>query len=289
MSVKVLNDKVILEHAGSSVEIYYYGATVTSWNYRGKELIFLSKKSFLDGTKAIRGGIPIVFPQFAKASDPSAETAALPQHGIARISNFELLEDLTDSESVSIKLGLSDSQISESLRKFWPKKFKLIYTVTLKDGALKTDLTVKNEDSTPFDFQALLHVYYSVPDISKLSVEGLINVSYIDKVNKFAKSIENDQFVKITQPTDRIYLDVPTETIKIHLSEDFKEGFTLQRNNLKDTVVWNPWIETAKSLTDFDDDEYKQMVCVEPGHVSDYVNLKPGESWECGQIIEYKP
>ncbi|CAI2194873.1 9676_t:CDS:1, partial [Funneliformis geosporum] len=63
MSVKVLKDKVILEHAGSSVEstlsyralssicceltncssssVYFYGATVTSWNYRGKELLFL--------------------------------------------------------------------------------------------------------------------------------------------------------------------------------------------------------------------------------------------------------
>ena len=41
-------------------------------------------------------------------------------------------------------------------------------------------------------------------------------------------------------------------------------------------------------MSDFDDDEYKQMVCVEPGNVSDYVNLKPNESWKCRQIIKYE-
>lgn len=41
-------------------------------------------------------------------------------------------------------------------------------------------------------------------------------------------------------------------------------------------------------MSDFDDDEYKQMVCVEPGHVTEYITLKPEESWEGGQTIQYK-
>ena len=59
---------------------------------------------------------------------------------------------------------LNDSQISENVRKDWPKKFKLFFTVTLNDDTLRTNLSVKNEGpDTPFDFHALLHTYYSVP------------------------------------------------------------------------------------------------------------------------------
>uniref|UniRef100_A0A1D1YKM3 glucose-6-phosphate 1-epimerase n=1 Tax=Anthurium amnicola TaxID=1678845 RepID=A0A1D1YKM3_9ARAE len=290
MPVEVKEDKVILEHAkGSSAEIYFYGGTVTSWKYRGKELLFLSKNSSLNGTKAIRGGIPVVFPQFAKAADPSAETAALPQHGLARISKFEWLGVSVDNESeLSVRFGLNNSQIPEDIQKDWPKKFKLIFTVTLNDDTLRTNLTVKNEDTVPFDFNVLLHTYYSVPDVSKVSVEGLHNVPYVDKVDNFSTKVDNDQSVKIIQETDRIYANVPTEVIKINLNDESSEVFLLQRINLKDTVVWNPWIDKAKSMSDFGDEEYERMICVEPGNVSDYITLKSDESWEGGQIIQYK-
>lgn len=48
---------------GESVEILLYGATVISWKSAGgKENLFLSSKAHLDGSKAVRGGIPLVFP-----------------------------------------------------------------------------------------------------------------------------------------------------------------------------------------------------------------------------------
>ena len=47
---------------GESVEILLYGATVISWKTKGRDNLFLSDKSRLDGSKAVRGGIPLVFP-----------------------------------------------------------------------------------------------------------------------------------------------------------------------------------------------------------------------------------
>ena len=48
---------------GESVTVYLYGATVTSWKLaNGKEQLFVSEKANLDGSKPIRGGIPVVFP-----------------------------------------------------------------------------------------------------------------------------------------------------------------------------------------------------------------------------------
>jgi len=47
---------------GESVEVYLYGATVTSWKSGGKEHLWLSESAVMDGSKAIRGGVPVVFP-----------------------------------------------------------------------------------------------------------------------------------------------------------------------------------------------------------------------------------
>ena len=48
---------------GERLEVLLHGATVVSWkSNNGKENLFLSSKAVLDGSKAVRGGIPIVFP-----------------------------------------------------------------------------------------------------------------------------------------------------------------------------------------------------------------------------------
>ena len=50
--------------SGESVEVLLYGATVTSWKSNGgkTENMWLSDKAALDGSKPVRGGIPVVFP-----------------------------------------------------------------------------------------------------------------------------------------------------------------------------------------------------------------------------------
>lgn len=50
-----------LNNETDSVKIHLHGATVISWTRHGKELLFLSSKALLNGTKPIRGGIPLVF------------------------------------------------------------------------------------------------------------------------------------------------------------------------------------------------------------------------------------
>lgn len=48
---------------GEQVEVLLYGATVISWkSSNGKENLFLSSNTHLDGIKPVRGGIPLVFP-----------------------------------------------------------------------------------------------------------------------------------------------------------------------------------------------------------------------------------
>jgi len=64
VSISDDNDRVSASlPTGERVEVLLHGATVISWkSANGKENLFLSSKAHLDGSKPVRGGIPIVFP-----------------------------------------------------------------------------------------------------------------------------------------------------------------------------------------------------------------------------------
>ena len=47
---------------GDSVEVLLYGASVLSWKSNGRENLWVSSAAKLDGSKPVRGGVPVVFP-----------------------------------------------------------------------------------------------------------------------------------------------------------------------------------------------------------------------------------
>jgi len=61
---------------GEAVEVLLHGATVISWKSGGRENLWLSDKAALDGSKAVRGGFPVVFP----VSNSNYLYAFLPDH-----------------------------------------------------------------------------------------------------------------------------------------------------------------------------------------------------------------
>ncbi|KAL0090103.1 galactose mutarotase-like domain-containing protein [Phycomyces blakesleeanus] len=230
MPAQEINKSVVLTHpSGATANVALYGATVTSWVAEGEERIFVSKKAIRDGSKAIRGGIPIVFPVFG-----TSEKVKLPQH------------------------------------------------VALSEKSLKTTLVVKNEDIDTFEFNTLLHTYLLVPDVEKVSVKGLESCHYLDKVKGGEKFLESNDLVTIGSEVDRVYCNVPD-----HLSVNIGNGSVIDitKSNLRDTVVWNPWVEKAQALADFGDDEYPNMICVEAGSVAEWVKLAGGQSWTGGQVL----
>jgi len=282
--------------SGESIEVLLFGATILSWKDKsGKEQIWLSEAAKLDGTKAVRGGVPLVFPVFG--TDPShASVASLPQHGFARTSRWEFLGKSTSEststfqsgdDSVKLDFGLSPSELSEESKKAWPHAFSLIYSVTLGKEGLTTSMVVRNEGDKAWDFQLLLHTYFRVADISSVAVRGLEKSPYIDKVTSpISTTTSPDGLVKISSKTDRVYTPVNGPDSAVAIEESGKTRFEIVRDNLAEIVVWNPWKEDAAALADFaPKDGYKEMICVEAGAVKGWVELGPGETWEGGQII----
>lgn len=68
-----------------------------------------------------------------------------------------------------------------------------------------------------------------------MSIKGLSNLLYIDKVAKNAQVIDTNDSITIDQEVDRIYVNVPSDEIHINLGQDDSDNLTLKKINLKDT------------------------------------------------------
>ena len=175
-------------------------------------------------------------------------TSALPQHGFARTSKWELLgKNESSSSAVTVDFGLGPENLSVDARKAWPFDFGLIYSVTLAAGSLETKILVRNEGGESWNFQTLFHTYLRVDDVAETQVEGLQGVEYVDKVAKETKT-EERELVTVAGEVDRVYKNAK-ETVKVKSGD--KLLFKVERTGLDDVVVWNPWENAAKNMGDF--------------------------------------
>ncbi|XP_023545671.1 putative glucose-6-phosphate 1-epimerase [Cucurbita pepo subsp. pepo] len=277
--VKGINglDKVVLrDPRGSSAEVYLYGAHVTSWkNDHGEEMLFVSNKAIFKPPKPIRGGIPICFPQFSNLGPLEA-------HGFARIRLWNIdnnpppLQTNTSSKTF-VDLILKPS---EEDARVWPHSYEYRLRVSLgPSGELSLTSRVRNTnaDGKPFSFTFAYHTYFSVSDISEVRVEGLETLDYLDNLQGRARFTEQGDALTFESEVDKIFLSSPSK-IAI-LDHEKKRTFVVRKEGLPDAVVWNPWDKKAKAISDFGDEEYKYMLCVEAAAIEKPIALKPGEEW----------
>lgn len=269
---------VLKEHTGSTAEVLFQGAQVVSWkNERREELLFRSNKTLWKPPKAIRGGIPISFPQFGCFG-------SLERHGFARNRVWSLDDSpspLPAANSMStVDLILKSTE--EDL-KIWPHRFELRLRIFLSAGKLTLIPRVRNIDNKPFSFTFSLRNYLSVSDISEVRVEGLETLDYFDNLQKGERYTEQADAITFDSETDRVYLSTPTKTAII--DHEKKRTYVLQKEGMADAVVWNPWDKKAKSLPDLGDEDYKKMLCVDSAAVETPIILKPSEEWKGRQEL----
>jgi D-hexose-6-phosphate mutarotase len=259
--------------------IYLHGAHVTHYQPSGQQpVLFISKQSHFASGKPIRGGVPICLPWFAaKEDDPAA-----PMHGFARLFDWTIestrrIDD--DRASVSLRLEAPP----ESMQKYWPHPFEARYTVSV-GNELEMLLQVTNRSSSSFTFTEALHTYLSVADIKQTSVLGLEGTEYLDKVSQTTIRQPSEP-IRFTAETDRVYINTMTTCVV----DDplLKRKIAIAKTGSKSTVVWNPWIDKAKAMPDFGDDEWPGMLCVETANTrQNPVTLAPGESHSMTAIVK---
>lgn len=258
-----------VNNESASAEIFLHGAQITSFKLQGQEeVIYLSPHSRFKPGVAIRGGIPISWPWFA--DNPTDKSK--PAHGFARTSKWHVRETKKPSDSeTEIRLGLTNS--NDTLKLFEHRFYlKVIFTI---GSQLNIELRTINIGSSEFTISSAFHSYYKVHDISDVSIQGLEDTAYIDKVDDFATK-KQEGALKIMSETDRIYLNTQSDCV----IEDpgLKRSLHIKKSGSSSTVVWNPWEEKAHDMKDLGAEEYKNFVCIETANVDENtVTIQPGE------------
>jgi glucose-6-phosphate 1-epimerase len=265
---------VCLSHAsGACAEAYTHGAHLTSYvPAGGEEVLFVSSRAEFGDGSPIRGGVPVVFPQFA-------EQGPLPKHGFARVAEWAV-PDVSAGDGVARAIFvLTDSP---EMKMLWPHTFLVSLAVEVAADRLTMRLDVFNRDDRPIEFTCALHTYFRVADVRQAAVLDLAGVTFHDKVSG-GDRVQEEAELAIDGPLDRIYRDAP-DRIRIRDGAG-RRTIVLRKEGFADAVVWNPWIEGARDLDDMEDDEYLRMLCVEAGSVATPVRLEPGERWTAAQLL----
>lgn len=257
----------LLHPSGASARIAYHGAQVTSWiDAAGAERLYLSSRTRSGAGESIRGGIPVVFPQFA--------TGPLPKHGLVRTRRWSLVSHAGSNATFRVT---DDDQT----RALWPHRFIADLGVDLGE-TLTVSLTVTNSGDSPFSFTAALHNYFAVSDVRAAAVHGLSGLAYIDKMAAGTRHVEEARTLRLDRQTDRIYMAGPRQvTIEAAIATT---STIVAADGFGDWVVWNPWRDGSASLADMCPEDYLQMLCVEAARIADPMVLAPGASW-CGREV----
>ena len=281
-----LSESVSIAHCDSDLEyldidsplcqarIFLQGAQLTQYTPAGgKPLIWVSQEEDFQVGKSIRGGIPICWPWFGVHQNPQ-----WPIHGLARVSLWRAEEIKETEDEIRISLTLPMAQVDET---YWPHKTKLHVEYVLSAKQLEVRLTNTNVDNHEVQLTQALHTYFPTPDITQTEVDGLQGSQYIE----FGEGpFEQTDVVRFGRETDMVYSDV-SELQRIRTPDGTIE---VGRENSRSCVLWNPWVDKSKRLSNFADDEYHTMLCLEAANVlDDKVTLAPGDSHTLATIIRW--
>ncbi len=255
--------------AACTAEIYLHGAHLTLWQPAGQEaVLFLSDRSAFLPAKAIRGGVPVIFPWFGAPTDSPigsrlAAPADAPMHGFARTSEWKLAFAAMAGDELHLTLTLGPNEASRAVGF---DHFQLVYNVVL-GAELKLQLTVANQGSAPLHFEEALHTYLSVGDARQVAIIGLSDTEYLDKTDGFKRKRQVESPFKLMGETDRPYLNT---VMPVDVDDPvLKRSVSVTKSNSKTTVVWNPWAERCAQLADMSPSGWEAMVCVETANVGE--------------------
>ncbi len=261
---------------GAQATVTLYGGHLVSWRTSdGQERLFCSRDSALDGSRAIRGGVPVIFPQFGARGTGM-------RHGFARVATWQLESTGVADGAAHAVFTLQHTDLPDAIATTWPWAFTLRLRVAVKAQSLELSLSVHNTGEQAFPFSAALHSYFAIDQLSEARIGGLQRVRYSDETPQDA--LQAEELLQFEDKLDRIYYQLPgplTLQSGSHTLRLEQQGFT-------DAVVWNPGAQDAAAMPDLADDEYQRFICIEPALIQPDT-LAAGAQWTGRQHIGISP
>jgi len=220
------------------------GGVITNWVSDGKEILYFDEKRFMDNTKSIRGGIPILFPICGNLNTSSSvfgkDYSQLTQHGFARDLQWQYSFN-EDKKSLCLFLNAS-----KKTKKYYPFDFELRIEVTLKINCLEFEITIFNKTDIVMPINFGLHPYFNVSDYRNLEfIDNPLNCQNQEK-NIISNTL--DELKNINLGVDLLMYTAGKSAFRYNV---LKRQITLNHPYPLDVgVIWS--------------DPPRRMICLEP-------------------------
>ncbi len=262
-------EQIVIQHDNCVAKISLYGGHILSWQPEGQtEVLWISETSNLNGSRPIRGGIPICWPWFGGLQGEV-------NHGFARRNCWQLEAVNIEEKGVEIVLSLS----AQSLSAVWPFSYRVTQNIYFST-TLCQQLTVENVGNEALTFSDALHTYFSVSHPRNVSVPALNLAVFDDKITGELKQ-PAEQVLDCIGPVDRIYYNNESATL---FDKGLNRSITINKTCSKQWVLWNPGKEIADSMADVHDGGELEFICLEAANTA-LVSVVPNSSVTIGQEI----
>jgi glucose-6-phosphate 1-epimerase len=206
----------------------------------GEPLMYLSP-TYTNGeiTSPARGGLPVLFPQFANLGPGR-------KHGFARNVQWAALSERH-----------YQLRITPNVYDNWPHSAQIDVVWQVIGNTFQVTLTVENTGISKFDWTGGLHPYWLVPDLLQCRLTGL------------SAEVEWTGL-----PYEQLF-DAGAD-LALHCNGYVLE---LQSTGFTQWMVWNPGREGAKDLDDMPHQDWQRFVCIEPVCASTPEMLHPNQTF----------
>lgn len=231
------------------------GGIVTSFGVKGEEHLYMNKETLYDWNKSIRGGIPILFPISGQLREGKyqwdGQTYQMPNHGVARINEWEVTGSEGGENSASITLRLtSDSGTKE----FFPFDFELVFTYVIEADQLTINQTYRNLSGDSLPMYPGFHPYFhSETKQIRVETDATEYLDYNDeKVKKIEGSINLEglkESVALLDADDRKINFQLGDSSRIEMETGPEFAYTVLWTEAgKDFVCIEPWMAKNEEL-----------------------------------------
>lgn len=238
-----------------------------------QDVIFLGKKASAAKGQAIRGGVPVCWPWFGASPIPGR-----PIQGFARTARWEVKE----IEKDFIRMELPSAAVPPELVDF---PFELFTELRLTDE-LELRLGMKNCGTSIAEISCALHTYFAVSDCEKIRVTGVEDSPFTVKGGP--EQLPEKEELRIQGEICRLYC--PQSSAVTISDPGWQRKIIVSKENSNSTLVWNPGAERCAQISDLEDGEFHDFLCVECNRAGkDLLTLPPGAGYDIVQKIKVVP
>jgi glucose-6-phosphate 1-epimerase len=318
------HDALQLTTRHGSAIVALHGAHLLSWVPVGQREVFWLSPDALPEPAAIRGGVPVCWPWFAKQGMPEGAMQHGPVRGLPwQISAIHASSD--DEISLSFQpcaqaahdAGLE--ALAPGLNALTPGLGALVPSLQVNlrltlGQSLRQTLNTRNSGAAPFALTQALHSYFAVSHAAQVSIDGLVGLPYQDRLRDLASDVQRTAFA-LDQACDRTYSHLPqnqpsqddasqAQLPQNHLPEGagqpahryaltdpaWQRRIEIDTQGSQSVVVWNPGLATARKMADVPDDGWQDFFCIEAANAGpDVVLLAPGATHSLEQTLHVMP